>query len=108
MDGIVNLILFLGFYAFGSYTSMVIANKLNVPNAWLAWIPLLSVWVFVKSAGKPWWWILLLFVPLVNIVCFLIMIFAIPPRLGKPALWGLIMFLPIIGYLVYYGLLAFT
>lgn len=108
MDNIPGLLTFLGFYAFCSYTSMIIANKLDVRPAWLAWVPLLSIWVFVKSAGKPWWWILLLFIPLVNIVLVLIMIFSIPPRLGKSALWGLVIFLPIIGYLIYYGFLAFA
>ncbi len=108
MEELFQLLLFLGFYAFGSYTLMVIGNRLNVANAWLAWVPIASSWVFVKAAGKPGWWLILLFIPLVNFVIALILIFAIPPRLGKSALWGLVIFVPLLGVLFYQGYLAFT
>ncbi len=107
MDGLLNLLLFLGFYAFGSYTLMVIGQKLDVPAAWLAWVPVASIWVFVKAADKPWWWILLLLVPLVNIIIVFVLLFSIPPRLGKSALWGLVIFFPVLGALIYQGVLAF-
>ena len=96
------------FYAFFSYTLMVIGQKLSVPNAWLAWIPMGNIWVMCRAAGKPGWWVLLFFIPLVNLIFFIWVIFAIPPRLNKSRWLGLLIFLPLVGALAYMSVLAFT
>lgn len=41
---------------------------------WMAIIPILNLVVMVSLAGKEWWWIILFFVPIANIVA-LIMVF---------------------------------
>jgi len=95
-------------YVFTSFCMMKIADKLDIPNSWLAWIPIAQLWVMVRCAGKPGWWLILLLVPLVNIVIALIILFETPTRLGKSSLFGLLAFIPILGVFLYYGLLAFT
>lgn len=35
---------------------------------WACIIPIYSTYILLKIAGKPWWWLLLFFVPLVNII----------------------------------------
>jgi uncharacterized membrane protein YhaH (DUF805 family) len=87
---------------------MKIADKLSIPNSWLAWIPLAQAWVIVRAAGKPGWWLILLFIPFVNIVIALIILFAMPVNLGKSSLYGLLTFVPVLGIFLYFGLLAFT
>lgn len=37
---------------------------------WAAIIPIYNVYVMLKIGGNPWWYLLLLFVPLVNILVF--------------------------------------
>ena len=95
-------------YVFTSFCLMKIADKLSIPNSWLAWIPIAQVWVMVRAAGKPGWWLILLFIPLVNIVIALIILFAMPVNLGKSSLYGLLTFVPVLGIFLYFGLLAFT
>ena len=87
---------------------MKIADKLEIPNSWLAWIPIAQIWVMVRAAGKPGWWLILFFVPFVNFVISLIVLFTIPTSLGKSSLYGLLPFIPVLGFFLYFGLLAFT
>jgi uncharacterized membrane protein YhaH (DUF805 family) len=87
---------------------MKIADKLEIPNSWLAWIPIAQIWVMVRAAGKPGWWLILFFIPLVNFVIGLIVLFTIPTSLGKSSLYGLLPFIPVLGVFLYFGLLAFT
>ena len=95
-------------YVFCSFALMKIGDKTGVPNAWLAWIPIGNLWVMCRAAGKPGWWLLLFFIPLVNIVTAFIVIFGMPGQLGKSSLLGLLVFVPVIGIFLYYGILAFT
>lgn len=95
-------------YLFTSFCLMKIADKLSIPNSWLAWVPIAQTWVMVRAAGKPGWWLILLFIPLVNIVIGLIILFAMPTKLDKSSLYGLLIFVPIVGIFLYFGLLAFN
>lgn len=108
MDELLPGLIAVALYAFFSYTLMVIGGKLNVPNAWLAWIPIANIWVMCRAAGKPGWWVILFFIPLVNLIFGIWVIFAIPPRLNKSRWLGLLVFLPVLGALLYSGILAFT
>ncbi|WP_019501087.1 DUF5684 domain-containing protein [Pseudanabaena sp. PCC 6802] len=103
-SGVIGLLAYL----FVSFCLMKIAEKLSIPNSWLAWVPIAQIWVMIRAAGKPGWWLILLFVPLVNFVIGLIVLFSIPPNLGKSSLLGLLIFLPVLGVFLYWGLLAFT
>lgn len=51
----------------------VIFQKANKPG-WAAIIPFYNVYIELEMIGKPWWWLLLLFVPIVNIVYGILMI----------------------------------
>jgi hypothetical protein len=44
-----------------------IYNKARKPG-WACIIPIYSNLVFLEIIGKPWWWLLMLFIPFVNIV----------------------------------------
>lgn len=46
--------------------------KANKPG-WAAIIPIYNVWVALEVIGKPWWWLILLFIPFVNIVMGILM-----------------------------------
>jgi hypothetical protein len=97
----------LAFYVFFSLCMYLIAKKLNVPAAWTAWVPLLNLWALVGSAGKPWWWILLLFVPLLNFFVGIYLWMCIVENLGKNRWLGLLIFVPLVG-MIYMAILAFS
>ncbi len=101
------IILELAIYIYVCLCIFLIAKKLDVPNPWIAWIPIAQIWTIVNCAGKPWWWILLLLVPIVNIIIGIVLWMSITENLGKNKWLGLLMLLPIVNF-VYIGILAFS
>jgi|WetSurMetagenome_2_1015567.scaffolds.fasta_scaffold09075_3 hypothetical protein len=97
----------LVFYVYFSMCIMKIAQKLGVENAWLAWIPIINIWILIQCAGKEWWWILLFLIPIANIVAAIVIWMAIAERRGKPSWLGILMIVPIAN-LIIPGYLAFT
>jgi hypothetical protein len=85
----------------------LIAKKLEVPAPWLAFIPIINIWTIFSCAGKPWWWILLLLVPLVNIFVVIVVWMSITENLGRNKWLGLLMLLPIISS-IFLAILAFS
>jgi len=107
--GFLTVILFVvaGLYVYFSLCMYLIAKKLNVAEAWAAWIPILQVWPFLSSAGKPCWWVLLLFIPFVNAFVGVYLWMCITENLGRNKWLGLLMLLPIVNF-VLMGVLAFS
>ncbi len=100
-------VLGLAFYLFFAFCIYKIAKKLDVPAAWLAWIPIAQIWPVVGSAGKPWWWILLLFIPIVGGLIAIYLWMCIAENLGKNKWLGLLMLLPFVN-MIFLGYLAFS
>ncbi|HTB82251.1 MAG TPA: DUF5684 domain-containing protein [Candidatus Sulfotelmatobacter sp.] len=71
---------------------------------WAAIVPIYNVIVLLEIAGKPLWWILLFFIPLVNIVMCVIVGLAIAKSFGKSDLFGVglgllgFIFYPVLGF----------
>ena len=106
--GMIMLVIFLAVYIFGSLCLFLIAKKLNVPAPWTAWIPLVNLWTIVTAAGKPWWWILLIFIPIVGpLVVLTYLWILITENCGKNKWLGLLMLAPVAN-LVWLGILAFS
>lgn len=64
--------------------------KANQPG-WGAIIPIYNIYLLLKIAGRPGWWLLLLLIPLVNIVVWAIVCIDIAASFGKGTAFGLIM-----------------
>jgi hypothetical protein len=105
--GMVVLIIFAVIYIYSSLCLYLIAKKLDVPAAWTAWIPIVQVWAFLRSAGKSLVWVLLLLVPLVNTIVGVYLWMCISENCGRNKWLGLLMLLPIVN-LIYLGVLAFS
>lgn len=97
----------LAIYAFSAYCLGVIAQKTNTPHAWLAWIPVANFFLMVKVAGKSYWWVLLLFIPLVSIVITALVWMKIAERRAKPGWLGILVIVPLVN-LGILGYLAFS
>lgn len=66
---------------------------------WAAIIPIYNSYVLLKIVGRPWWWLLLMFVPFVNFIINIIVLHDLSKSFGKDvAFTVLLFFLPIIGY----------
>jgi hypothetical protein len=103
----VFLVIVMAFYLYFALCLFLIAKKRDVPAPWTAWIPLVQLWTFVTSADKPWWWILLMFIPLLNIIVIVYLWMCISENLGRNKWLGLLWLVPLIN-LVFIGFLAFS
>lgn len=71
---------------------------------WAAIVPIYNIFVLLKIAGKPAWWIVLMLIPFVNFIVFIIVCIALAERFGKGAGFGVglgllgIIFFPILGF----------
>lgn len=66
---------------------------------WACIIPIYNIIVMLEIAGKPLWWILLFFIPIVNIVIAIMVALDLAKSFGKGTGFGLgLAFLPFIFY----------
>jgi len=100
------LVFWLAVYVWAALCLHTIANKTNTPNGWLAWIPIANIYLMCKVAGKPGWWTILFFIPIVNIVFAIIVWMGIAEARGKPSWWGILMIIPLVNFVIM-GILAF-
>lgn len=89
-------VVMLVFYVFVAYCLMVIAKKTNTPNGWMAWIPILNIYLLCKAAGKPGWWLILLLIPIVNLVVMILVGIGLAQALKKPVWAGVLLIIPVV------------
>ncbi len=71
---------------------------------WAVIIPIYNLLIAIKIAGKPWWYLLLLMIPVVNIVIIIITLDGLSKNFGKSTGFtvGLFflrwIFIPILGF----------
>jgi len=71
---------------------------------WACLIPFYNLYILLKIAGKPAWWMILFFIPLVNIVMAILLYIEVAKVFGKGAGFGLglaflgFIFFPILGF----------
>jgi len=71
---------------------------------WAAIIPIFNLYVLIKTAGRPGWWLLLFIIPLVNIVMVFIVAIDVAKAFGKGTGFGIglallgFIFYPILGF----------
>jgi uncharacterized membrane protein YhaH (DUF805 family) len=80
-----------------------ILEKAGVPG-WGAIIPIYNIYLWCKVVGRPGWWVVLLFIPVVSVIVTLILSLDLAKAFAKSSgfgvgLWLLSMiFVPILGY----------
>ena len=71
---------------------------------WKSLIPIYNLFVLLQIAGCPSWWLLMFFLPVVNIYFMVVMHIRLAEKFGKSALYGFALFL--LGF-IFFPLLAF-
>lgn len=105
---IVFILLFLlAYYIYMSFCVYRIAKKTNTPDAWLAWIPILDIFLSLQLARKPAWWIVWFFIPVANIVAYILVWMGISKHLGKQEWLGILMIISPLNFIIP-GYLAFS
>jgi Family of unknown function (DUF5684) len=101
--GTIGLIVYLAFVVFMIVTMWKIFTKAGEPG-WACLVPIYNTCVWLKIAGKPMWWILLLLIPIVNIVIAIIAVVGLANKFGKGG--GFAVGLIFLGF-IFYPILAF-
>jgi len=83
----VGWLLYLVVIVFFIFCYWKIFTKAGKPG-WAAIIPIYNVLVTLEILGRPWWWLLLLFVPVANVVIGIIMLFDLAKVFGKGTGFG--------------------
>ena len=66
-------------------------------EGWKAIIPIWNTLVWLRIVGRPWWWILLMLIPIVNLIIYIIVDVDTAKSFGKSGLFAVgLIFLPII------------
>jgi hypothetical protein len=71
---------------------------------WGAIVPIYNIYLLCKIVGRPEWWVILYFIPLVNIVISLIVSMDLAKSFGKTSGFGIglwllgFIFVPILGF----------
>lgn len=87
---------FLGFIVFMVASAWKVFEKAGEPG-WAALIPFFNIYIGLKIAEKPGWWLFLFFVPLVGLITSIIVAIDIAKAFGKDVGFGLgLAFLPFV------------
>lgn len=97
-----GIIIYVAIFLLLTIAQWKIYVKANKPG-WACLIPIYNVIVLLEIIGKPWWWLLLFFVPIANVVIAIWMTNLLSKSFGKDEVFtvGLILlpfvFYPILG-----------
>ncbi len=94
----------LGIIVLVIYSMWKVFEKAGKPG-WAAIIPVYNVIVMLDIVGKPWWWIFLLLIPLVNLFVSIYIGILMAKSFGKGTGFGI--GLALLGF-IFYPLLAFS
>lgn len=74
----------------------IIFQKAGLPG-WAIIIPIYNAITMLKTGGKPWWWIFLFMIPVVNCIFMVLMMMGIASKFGKGTGFAIgLVFLPFI------------
>jgi len=100
---LVPIIIFLAIIILMIVSFWKIYVKAGEPG-WACIIPIYNIIVMLKIAGKPWWWLFLLCIPIVNIIFAIMMYNGLSKNFGQGA--GFTVGLILLG-IVFWPMLAF-
>lgn len=81
-----------------------IGSQLSAQPGWAAIVPIYNYYIMLKVVGRPGWWIILLFIPIVNFVVALIVTYDLAKVFGKGM--GYFLGLLFLGF-IFYPMLGF-
>jgi hypothetical protein len=105
--GMVFWVFVIATYIYMSYTQYVIAKKCGCNDtAFLAFIPVVNMFLLCQMAKKPGWWFVLLLIPFVSIIFYAILWIEAAKNAGHSAVWGFLAIIPPLCLLAW-GVIAF-
>ncbi len=101
--GIVFVLFYLAIIVLIVASFWKVFTKAGQPG-WAAIVPIYNMYILCKVAGRPGWWLILMFIPLVNFVITAIVSIDVAKSFGKGTGFGVGLWL--LG-IIFYPILAF-
>lgn len=109
------LIVVLAVYIYTSLALMTIAKRTKTEYAWMAWIPILNLYLMSRIAGIHWWTVLVVifagWIPLIGQLAAAAIIvwwwWMIAEKRKYPGFFGILMLIPIVNFIIL-GVLAWA
>ncbi len=96
------LMIALVIYIVGSLPVMAMARRVGHDMPWLAFIPIAQMWLLIDIAGRDWWCLLLMFVPVVNLGVSVWIGMGLADTFNQPQWLGILMLVPLVNLAVLY------
>ncbi len=96
-------LVYIAVILFVLYSLWRIFTKAGKPG-WAAIIPFYNIWTELEIVGRPWYWLLLMFIPIVNIVIAILVSLRLAKVFGKGGGFAVglillpIIFIPILAF----------
>ena len=97
------LIIYLAFVILMILAGWKMYEKASQPG-WACIIPIYNIFIFCKIVGRPGWWVILMFIPLVSIFIAILLAVDLAKSFGKGVGFALgliflpFIFIPILGF----------
>lgn len=101
--GNITLLIYLAIFIVIIASFWKVFTKAGQPG-WASIIPIYNLIVMLQIVGRPWWWILLLLIPIVSLVIAIIISIDMAKSFGKGTGFGIglallgFIFYPILGF----------
>lgn len=94
------IVIYIAFIAIYLVAMWKLFTKMGQPG-WVGIIPILNAYGIYKLAGREWWWVILLFIPCINIIALWFLAADTAKLFAKELGWTILLFLlPGIGHLI--------
>jgi hypothetical protein len=95
------LLVWLAIFIVAIAAGWKVFEKAGQPG-WAIIIPIFNIYIILKIVGRPAWWLVLYFIPVVNIVIAVIISMDMAKSFGQSAVFGIVMLFLLcgIGYLI--------
>jgi hypothetical protein len=80
--GFIGWLFYIAVIVFAIVVQWKIFTKAGQPG-WASIIPIYNIIVLLEIVGKPWWYLLLMLIPIVNIVILIMVMIALAKVFGK-------------------------
>jgi hypothetical protein len=100
MDSALPLLIAAAVYVYFSVSLMTIARKTGTPDEWMAWVPIANMALMCRVGRKPMFWVLLMFIPIVNLFISVALCGAVARARGKSPAIGWLLLVPLVNFLV--------
>lgn len=82
VGGIVFLVFYLGVLILMLVGAWKLYAKAGQPG-WACIIPIFNLYVLMKIVGRPWWFLLLMFIPIVSLIVGIVVIHDLSKSFGR-------------------------